>query len=205
MSCNRHDQPTLPGIEEPIEYPTLIGLYGHAQAGKSVVANTLVNRHDYTLVKLAGPLKSMIQGLLWEVGVPMEQTKRMLEGDLKSAVVDQLGFTPRHLMQTLGTQWGRDTLDPDFWLDIFSVRVSRLRDQGKRVVCDDMRFANEKGLVERLGGNCWHIVRPRTNEEAVSQHASEGALDWVECWDEVIFNNSTVPVLRDRVAGILNA
>ena len=46
-------------------------------------------------------------------------------------------------MRTLGLDWGRDCLAPDFWLGVWRHKVQDLLARDKRVVVDDMRFPNE--------------------------------------------------------------
>ena len=125
--------------------PLVIALTGPAGSGKSTAARHLVNAHGYALVKFAGPLKSMMR----MVGL----SDREIEGDLKeepSAVL--CGRTPRYAMQTLGTEWGRDIIGPDFWANVWFEVAAEVLDQGGRVVCDDCRFDNEAEAVRKLGG-----------------------------------------------------
>jgi len=125
--------------------PSVIALTGAAGSGKSTAARHLVSAHGYTLVKFAGPLKAMMR----MVGL----ADREIEGDLKevpSAVL--CGKTPRYAMQTLGTEWGRDIIGPDFWANVWFDMAADVLDQGGRVVCDDCRFDNEAEAARKLGG-----------------------------------------------------
>jgi len=134
------------GVVAPrLHLPLVIALTGPAGSGKSTAARHLVSTHGYTLVKFAGPLKAMMR----MVGL----ADREIEGDLKeepSAVL--CGKTPRYAMQTLGTEWGRDIIGPDFWANVWFDMAADVLDQGGRVVCDDCRFDNEAEAARKLGG-----------------------------------------------------
>jgi hypothetical protein len=125
--------------------PSLIGLSGRAGSGKSHAANYLVEKHGYTKVKLAGPLKDMLRA----VGL----TEDHIEGSLKEEPCDLLcGKTPRFAMQTLGTEWGRELISVDLWGSLWRAQVGSLLDQGKQVVTDDVRFSNEAARIKSMGG-----------------------------------------------------
>lgn len=59
---------------------------------------------------------------------------------------------------------------------------------GKDYVIDDVRYPNEKKLIDRLGGDCWYIVRPQINN--ISNHESETSLTFHHCWNKIIINNN---------------
>jgi hypothetical protein len=117
----------------------IIGLTGLAGSGKSVVADVLVNEFGFTRVKFADPLKNMIRRMLADMGHIEFDIERMIEGDLKEVPIPELGVTPRHLMITLGTEWGRDLVHADIWVRLWAARAECL----PNVVADDVRFDNE--------------------------------------------------------------
>lgn len=125
--------------------PPVIALTGLAGSGKSTASKYLVENHGYQLVKFAGPLKDMLRS----IGISEAQ----IEGELKETPCEWLqGKTPRHAMQTLGTQWGRDCIGPSFWIELWVRRVNLIIAAGGRVVVDDCRFPNEAAKVHELGG-----------------------------------------------------
>ncbi len=122
--------------------PPVVALTGQAGAGKSTAARYLVERHGYTLVKFAAPLKNMMRA----IGL----TEAEIEGELKEVPSDKLcGRTPRHAMQTIGTQWGRDCIGEDFWVRLWLAEAAK----HERVVTDDCRFPNEAVAVRKAGGD----------------------------------------------------
>ncbi|MBO0129211.1 deoxynucleotide monophosphate kinase [Agrobacterium burrii] len=131
--------------------PPVIALTGLAGSGKSTASKYLVENHGYQLVKFAGPLKGMLRA----IGLSEQQ----IEGNLKETPCEWLqGMTPRHAMQTLGTQWGRDCIGQAFWIDLWVRRVYLIIAAGGRVVVDDCRFSNEADEVRKLGGVVWQLV-----------------------------------------------
>jgi hypothetical protein len=194
------NQPQLPFMDDqPPEIgakPKIIALYSPAPgSGKSTVATHLNNRHGYAIVKFAMPLKAMTSTLLEYMGYDNPKiVQQMIEGELKSRPI--MGFpeiTPRYMMQTLGTEWGRDCLDENFWVRIATNRIRYLNDQGIPVVVDDMRFINEYEALEMLGAKMVKINRPSVVYE--SDHPSEGLLDDFD-FDVEIENIGTIEQLR---------
>jgi hypothetical protein len=67
-------------------------------------------------------------------------------------------------------------------------------DTNKDYVIDDVRFPNEKALVEELGGDCWFVVR--TTLDNISNHESETSIKWNDCWNKIIINDTTLSNLK---------
>lgn len=131
--------------------PPVIALTGLAGSGKSTASKYLVEKHGYQLVKFAGPLKDMLRA----IGLSEAQ----IEGNLKEEPCEWLqGATPRHAMQTLGTQWGRDCIGAGLWTELWVRRVQLILAAGGRVVVDDCRFPNEADGVRKLGGVVWRLI-----------------------------------------------
>jgi hypothetical protein len=154
----------------------LIGLYSPAPGcGKTTLAAGM-RGFGWQTVKFAGPLKAMLAALLREVGEGEAAIGAAIEGGLKQSPMDALaGRTPRHAMQTLGTEWGREAMAQDLWVRAFVLASGRLRAAGTPVVCDDMRFPNEAQAIRGAGGLLVRIDRPGCDTPA--GHASEGALN----------------------------
>lgn len=165
--------------EEYTNWPRVIGIYSAAPGcGKSTVARALCERYAYKRVPFAAPLKRVVAEFLASFGYGnsadiVETYKDVPLGTL-------YGVTPRHLMQTLGTEWGRQCVHPDVWVRAWYESVRGLT----HVVVDDVRFPNEVAAVRALGGVLWRVERP--GAEYTGAHASEGALSGVEpdlCFD----------------------
>ena len=155
----------------------IIGLTGRQYAGKDTAA-AVFEAEGFEHIKLAGPLKKMIDVLLECQGVDPETRQRMVEGDLKEVDTPFLGGrSPRYAMRTIGTEWGRDIMADDFWVGIFCRSASRFRD----VVCSDVRFPNEAVAIN-------HMIRIERGSKAAVSHVSESHADSLPV-DEVIIND----------------
>lgn len=160
----------------------LIGIAGPARAGKDTLANYLLDNlsDDWSRSSFADPIKEMLRA----IGVDCSD-------DAKAVVSDDYGVTPRHMMQTLGTEWGRHMIDGDIWVKAFA----RLN-AGKCVIVPDVRFENEAALV-REHGVLIHLVGRGGIE---GSHVSENAIDF-KPGDIVIDNSRDLDWLQAQVDG----
>jgi hypothetical protein len=168
----------------------LIGVCGAAGSGKDTVADIL----GFERVAFADPLYEMVSIV---TGLTPDE---MRDRETKEATIDWLGHSPRQLLQTLGTEWGRDTISQTIWVDAAMRRVRRLLDEGRDVVVTDVRFDNEAAAIKAAGGQVWQIVRGEGCVRGVSmRHASEAGVA-ATLVDRVIGNWSTIEKLRQTVA-----
>jgi hypothetical protein len=165
----------------------IIGFCGRMGAGKSTASRHLVRVHDFQPIRFAGPLKDMLLAL----GL----TRRQVDGPDKEAPSDLLcGRTPRHAMQTLGLEWGRNLIAPDLWERLWAHRV---RACSGNVVADDVRFANEIDAIHALGGV---VIKVERSGLAPSAHPSETVP--LEA-DYTVRNDASPDDLADQIDWIL--
>lgn len=174
----------------------VIGLCGYARSGKDTVADLLVKQHGFVKVRFADALK---RGLAEMFGL----TPAQLDGDEKETVVPGLGVSPRYLMQTLGTEWGRKLVHQDVWVLATQRHLERLVKNGiKRIVLSDVRFENEAVMTKYLGA----LVRiDRPGVGAVNEHVSEEVLELNPYLDGVLVNDGTLEDLEDKVIDLVVA
>lgn len=90
-------------------------------------------------------------------------------------------LSPRICLQTLGTEWGRNSLYPNIWVDYMYRSVEELVDQNPNtvgVVVPDLRFENElRFFKEQSNCKLIRVIRPGTDAAAESaglfRHKSE--------------------------------
>ena len=102
----------------------------------------------------------------------------------------------RYLLETIGTEWGRNTILSDLWT---TLAERKLENSNRGIVVKDIRFPNELEWLDNMGGHLIYINRPlyfRT--EATSTHPSNQPLPIREK-DIVIENDDTLEVLAQRV------
>lgn len=148
----------------------IIGITGRARTGKDTLAGFLVENHGFAKITLAGPIRRFVGEL---TGLTEAE---LTDGPLKEAPLAWLGgVSPRRMMQTLGTEWGRNTIADELWLLVAQRQIEQAKRDGKAgVVISDVRFDNEAQFVKALGGR---IVRlQRYGAAAVASHVSEAGV-----------------------------
>ena len=159
--------------------PTLLGLSGKKQSGKSTIAKYLVADKGFTEVSWAEPLKTHIgKGLFGFTEAQVNGTDQD-----KEALDPRWGYSPRYVLQVVGTELFRKNLDQDFWVKVGAVRIKDLLSQGHNVVVTDCRFPNEMDMIRKLGGVTVRVSR--IGQVCTDTHASETSLDGYE-FDEYI-------------------
>lgn len=190
----------------------VIGLYSpYPQAGKSTVADMLVEDFGFRRVKMADALKAMLRALLFHQGVDLGHIQDMVEGSEKECITSHLGFrSPRYAMQTLGTEWGRSAMGEDFWVDLARRKIGLIVAAGKPVVVDDMRFENEAHMIREFDDAALvRITRPSIEPKKgflkglLGGHKSEGGLEGVSFDLEITNDFSSCEAFCGEAIGAL--
>jgi hypothetical protein len=183
----------------------LLGVCGKARSGKDTAAAMMTGTLSHLLsnrvhrMSLAEPIKLMLQGLMSYSGIanPLDY----LHGDEKETPLPQFGgVTARHLMQTLGTEWGRDDVTQNLWMQLLVARARTYwpeTDFFTVVVIPDIRFDDEAKECDLVV----EITRPGT--DPVREHVSEkGITDNLK--DFIIVNNKTTRDLHEALTEVIN-
>lgn len=169
----------------------LVGFTGRMGSGKSSAA-MMLEGHGFNSVSFAGPIKSMARALL-QNGFGYGDGDVDFHFDDKEFLLPGVGCTMRHLLQTLGTEWGRNLIKQSLWLDSARLRLNRL--DYADVVVDDVRFGNEAAMIREAGGLIIHLRRPGGSSV---QHVSEFPVS-VHEGDVVIVNDGSLCDLFAKV------
>lgn len=148
----------------------LIGITGKAGAGKDSLADAMVKEFGAVKYSFALPLKQGLNAMLdWSMAQWDDRV-------WKETVIDWLGKSPRQFAQTLGTEWGRELINPALWVLLAMERYRKHCASGSTApfVIADMRFDNEAKAILALGGTVLRIVRPGI--DAVNAHVSEAGV-----------------------------
>lgn len=179
-------------------HPIIIGLTGRARTGKDTLANYLCINHGFTQLAYADPIRDAL-----ELGLGIES--HYLRED-KEAIIPWLGVSGRKLMQTLGTEWGRDLIRLDLWRVMLHRRLTTLAEESDRFVISDLRFHNEADWLRTLpGARIWHLERP--NAAPVRAHASEDGIPFMN-GDSILVNvtlDNLFAQAENRLEDILRA
>lgn len=186
---------TTTGNDQDRNLPPIIGLWSPAPGcGKSTVAHFLGDlQPGYVRVGFADPLRRMVTELLSAAGYPWHAAHRYATWEKREPLLLLPGApTARDLLRKLGTEWGRDLIHPELWVEVWA---SKARSMG-RVVADDVRFPNEAQKILSMGGEIWAVTRPGFSDD--SGHRSEAGLGDVPI-TRVIVNDGSLAELRQAV------
>ena len=150
--------------------PILIGLTGRARSGKTTAAEHLARTYLLEQYAFADPLRDGLMAIF-----NLDPTD--FEGDRKEQPLGWLDCSPRQLMQSMGTEWARNTVHPDVWVKLAEQNLEYMTKALGAVlgfVVSDVRFENEADLIRRRGGTVIHILRP--DALAVNPHISEAGI-----------------------------
>ena len=141
----------------------VIGIIGKSRSGKTTAAYYLDEQYGMVQFALATPVKDMLKLVFGDV---------FYNGDRKQ-VIPWVGHSPRKLMQSLGTDWGREMLGEDIWIKVLEREIKKTPGVSQRgIVITDVRFRNEAQWVLEKGGVLIRLVR---DDIAPPEEVSPGA------------------------------
>ena len=173
----------------------MVGVTGRKRHGKDSVAKVLVDTGLYKQVSFAEPLYQAVAKIL---NVPVEWVYAHKDEQIKWLKGSP---TVRSLLQTMGTEWGRDMIDPDLWIKLCTNKIDRYHYEHYSVVVSDVRFINEAvALINKYGRRCriWGVIKPDVKSTDTSGHSSEQEIDKI-ITDSIIHNNGTLEDLKNKV------
>ena len=190
----------------------IIGFCGRMRSGKTELAKVCESK-GYRRLYFALPLKQLCADLLdismdelnkaknegtdiglflgddmctilsEETEIPLETVREICYGKTINNVREMLQFIGTDLIRKYNKDWHVN-------------RVRQMIEDGYDYVIDDVRFPNEKKMIEDLGGDCWFVTK--TTLDNISNHESETSLTWHNCWNKIIINNGTLHYLLFR-------
>lgn len=174
----------------------LVGLTGRAGVGKTTAAKCMAN-HGFNVFSFASPIRQMLATI----------SEEFYNADKLAPLDDFKGVTKRSLMQTLGTEWGRNMVHPDLWVHMAEQRIKRLISKYgslyNKIVFDDVRFENEALWIRANGGIIVHIER--MEREAQSDgHASEKGVKFHPA-DIEVFNRGNLITYHEQIESLIFA
>ena len=169
----------------------VVGITGAAAAGKGASASFL---EGFTEIGFADPIYA---GLVAMTGVPESHLR---DRSQKERTIPHLGKSPRQLLQTLGTEWGRQLVRPEIWLMQAARRIYAI---DGNVVLTDLRFDNEAAMLKKeFDAVIWKVERP--GADTCESHSSEAGIS-PRFIDHTIVNDGSLNDLRRAVEEAQNA
>ena len=166
----------------------IIGLLGHAGAGKTTAAEMLaksLGKQALTL-SVAAPIRAMLLGL----GLQPQDFDRKA----KEKPIGWVGSSPRHLMQSLG-DWGRG-INQTLWVNLAETRMTTALLNGvPHIIVDDIRTPLEAALIRKFNGVLIRIERPGGSS---GTHMTERASSLIDV-DHTVQNTGTLDQLKQAL------
>lgn len=173
----------------PAGAPLYIGIAGAKRAGKDTLARKLQAILGLPIDSFAAPLRKFVAELAGMGGLDT------LEVHKETPIPWLDGITARSMMQTVGTEWGRQMVHPDLWVRSL---FARLPAGG---IIPDVRFPNEAEAIRQRGGIVIRVSRAGTGHG--DGHASETPLP-ANLVDIEVTNDSTPREMAIRVLADLD-
>lgn len=187
----------------------IIGFCGRMRSGKTELSK-ICEYYGFERLYFALPLKNLIANLIDktidevndlknvkseyvlcnekieylsnEIGVDIEIIRPLIENKVFS--------TTRELLQYIGTDIIRN-YNSDWHVNKIRTMISNARNY----VIDDVRFNNEKEMIEEMNGVLFFVVRPELSD--ISNHISETTLHW-QNFSNIIVNDNHLGDLQFR-------
>uniref|UniRef100_A0A6C0DMM6 Deoxynucleoside monophosphate kinase n=1 Tax=viral metagenome TaxID=1070528 RepID=A0A6C0DMM6_9ZZZZ len=126
----------------------IVGILGLKGSGKDTIGNYLIDNYNFEKIAYAGALKDAICCVFgWD--------RNMMEGATdesrkwREEIDEYWGFSPREMMQRIGTDLFRKQIKDDIWIKSLKLKLEKLT---TNVVITDCRFNNEIDLIKDKGG-----------------------------------------------------
>lgn len=186
---------------------SVLGVAGYKGSGKDTLAMYVMeqNTEMFTLLHLATPLKLVIKILF---GLTNDQ---LYDPILKDQDDAKWGYSPRKLMQVIGTELWRDRLkfyiDPSFFFfsqdtSIWSECLNRAIKKSKfsKIIVPDIRWADEANSIRNSFESKFILVQRNQNPlvSDTNLHRSELEHSSIK-YDEIIENNGDLDGYYKRV------
>lgn len=192
----------------------IVGLSGRKHSGKSELANFLIS-YNYEVINFADHMKELVSTILGCTIDELNKDKELVSYyDLSNFIkfvsietnISEEYISPffsnsfstiREILQVLGTDIIRK-YNPNWHIN----KTKALMKTEKKYVIGDVRFPNEKEMIESLGGKVYFIIRP--DNLNISNHISEVSLRRKD-FTNVIINNSSKESLLKRWKQIIRS
>lgn len=169
----------------------IVGLAGFAGVGKDTVADYLVEHYGFKKMSFADPIRAGLLAVnpfidVDGYNVPLSTALEHFTWDELKNHSEQI----RPLLQRFGTEFGRNQLGQDLWVEMVRDKMS----WAENIVFSDVRFKNEVRMIRAERGQVWNIFRRGTG--AANEHISEWALLGFDFDNELANDDEVASLLR---------
>lgn len=165
----------------------IIGLCGKAGSGKDYSAEIMRKlaikdgKQNIAILSFAKPLYDMLAVL----GLDISHYSKRENKENPTWINNEVSF--RTMLQTLGTEWGRNTIDENLWVKIMRKKIDDLP-ENSLVIITDCRFQNEIDLIRDLNGKIIKVVGHNKDYATKTNHVSENE---IMDYDILVYNDYT--------------
>ncbi len=161
----------------------IIGIIGLKGSGKSTLAEILENKYDFVSDSFAKPVKDIASIIFnWDRnmldGITEESREWREKNDEEWSKILGRTITPRLALQMIGTEFGRNLISQDIWIESL-----KMRSKNKHIVISDVRYLNEAESIKKSGGILIKIVRGQN--PAYLQDIENNKINKIEKIDEL--------------------
>lgn len=183
--------------------PIVIGLTGRAGSGKDTAAAYLSATYGFTTAAFADALRTVATGLLLAGGI--HDTTWLTDPSRKNVPIPGIGFSARHILQTLGTEWGRRLMDDCLWIRLLEQRLGLAAGAGRaiapRIVITDVRFPNEAKWLQLQRAPLIRLHRDSAPQ--VRAHDSEAHIDDLPAAIDIHNHGHSLDGLHELLDGVM--
>lgn len=161
----------------------LVGISGLARSGKDVAGEIILENLGEGWAR--GAFADIPKEMLFVMGVDTKCANKDGEDEYYQ-------YNIRHLMQSLGTDWGRN-IDNDIWIKAF-----KKKNPTGNFVITDVRMENEADFVRDNGGVIIHV---KGRGGIKGNHQSEAGIE-IKRGDLLVFNDSDLANFEKEINNI---
>ena len=165
---------------------------GHINAGKTTIANHLINKYKYNKYSLGDGVKHFVSDL-YNILHTINPCISSIE--LEEMYNRNTKEQHRQKMQLIATDLIRKYFGDDVWVEYLTKNIKF------PFVIDDVRFINEYNYFKKMLDVIY--IRVVRNDEILSNHISEHQLDNIKP-DYEIINNDNIDDLYNKIDEIIN-
>lgn len=198
--------------------PIVIGLSGRAGCGKTSIAQSLCKQYFGSRVSFADTIRQMLHPVIDQLyyNDPPEKVNDTLTVN-KEDMIEELGASPRYLMQHLGGLFRE--INPDTFVHLTEKKIEMLQDindmlsrltlsieniESYAYIIDDLRYDNEAEWIKsKMGGTIFYIDRDESLLKPVPDHHSENGIraKYIDHTYENTDNESALEQIAFDIAG----
>jgi len=177
----------------------IIGITGKARCGKDTMVEEYFKRPDHPLAQRFAFADAVKHSCAAVFGEPVGKFY-----EHKEEISERWGISYREMLQKLGTEFARDLISKDFWVNRLNEKIQSSPTSIRLGFVTDVRFNNEANWIHSCGGAVIELLREGvlSLEGTEAEHSSEDGIS-PDLIDYRIMNNTDVETLGWKLEKLL--